>query len=74
MTIIVGDSMGYDSNELEDRVDFDSWYAMRKAKIPSVHHKEIIKADFNGQGLPETVTIDAFDAALKKYGVDISNV
>ncbi len=54
---------------IEDKVEFDVWYVLREAKIPKHHHKEIIKADFKGQGLSDHETMAVFDAALKKYGL-----
>lgn len=52
-------------------VAFDMWYAMRHKLIPLQHYKEILKADFKGRGLKETETLEAFDQALRKYGVKI---
>jgi hypothetical protein len=59
------------ANKIEDKVDFDVWFALREAKIPKQHHKEIIKADFRGQGLGHFETMQVFDKALKRYGVKI---
>ncbi len=56
----------------EPKVDFDVWYALRKSKIPSNHHKEIIKADFKGRKVPAMATMAEFDEALKKYGVKLA--
>lgn len=53
------------------RVDFDAWYAMRAARIPKHHHKEIIKADFKARGLQQQESVKDFDAALEKYGVKL---
>lgn len=52
-------------------VDFDVWFAMREKKIPSQHLREIIWADFKGQGLSKKATIADFDAALLRYGVKL---
>jgi hypothetical protein len=52
-----------------EKVDFDAWFAMREPKIPSHHHKEIIKADFKGRGLGQHESLARFDEALKKYGI-----
>jgi len=53
------------------KVDFDTWYVLRKDKIPTHHHKEIIKADFTARKLPKMCTIEQFDNALKKYGLKL---
>jgi hypothetical protein len=58
-------------NNKEMLVEFDIWYAMRKAAIPMQHYKEILKADFKGRGLKELETVDSFDKALQKYGVSL---
>jgi len=54
------------------KIDFDAWFIMRKSKIPSHHHKEIMKADFKGRGLGQCESIEDFDAALRKYGVKLA--
>ena len=56
---------------VEEKVDFDAWFAMRQPQIPHQHYKEIIKADFAGRGLGQYETISAFDDALKKYGIKL---
>ena len=33
----------------ESKMDFDTWYAIRKDLIPGHHHKEILKADFDAR-------------------------
>ena len=53
-------------------VAFNVWFAMREKRIPARHLREIIWADFKGQGLSNTETVAAFDAALAKYGVKLS--
>lgn len=53
-------------------VGFDVWFAMREKKIPAQHMREIIWADFKGQGLSKRETVTAFDAALVKYGVKLT--
>jgi len=50
-------------------VAFNVWFAMREKRIPARHLREIIWADFKGQGLSNNETIAAFDAALVRYGV-----
>lgn len=56
----------------EERYDFDTWYTLRVSKIPSHHYKEILKADFKARGIKDLDTLDNFDIALKKYGVNIN--
>lgn len=51
------------------KVAFNVWYAMREKRIPARHMREIIWADFQGQGLSKNETVETFDAALVKYGV-----
>lgn len=52
-------------------VDFNVWFAMREKKIPAQHMREIIWADFKGQGLSAKETVAVYDAALTKYGVKL---
>jgi hypothetical protein len=52
-------------------VEFNVWYAMREKKIPAQHLREIIWADFKGQGLSKRETVAAYDAGLAKYGVKL---
>lgn len=54
------------------KMDFDTWFAVRQSLIPAHHRKEILRADFYARGLDDEDTQDAFDAALKMYGVNIS--
>ena len=53
------------------KVSFDEWYMMREKQIPMIHYREILKADFGGQGLSSMETVERFDAALLRYGVKI---
>lgn len=53
------------------KVDFIVWWTLNEKKIPEHHHKEIIKADFKARGLSDMEQMEVFDAALKKYGLDI---
>lgn len=53
-------------------VDFETWFAMREARIPGHHHREILKADFNARKVPALATMAQFDAALEKYGVKLA--
>lgn len=57
--------------EPEPTVEFNVWFVMREKKIPPQHLREIIKADFEGQGLSKFATIEAFDRALLKYGIKL---
>lgn len=52
-------------------IDFNVWFAMREKKIPQQHLREIIWADFVGQGLSGKEALETFDAALAKYGVKL---
>jgi hypothetical protein len=52
-------------------VEFNVWFAMREKKIPSQHLREIIWADFKGQGLSIRESVATFDEALAKYGVKL---
>ncbi len=52
-------------------VEFNVWFAMREKRIPTQHLREIIWADFRGQGLSLRETVATFDAALTKYGVKL---
>ena len=55
----------------EPKVQFDGWYALRSTRIPAIHKKEILKADFKGRKVPMVATMAEFDEALKKYGVEL---
>jgi hypothetical protein len=57
---------------VEETVDFDEWYALRKNAIPVHHRKEILLADFKARKMPMTAKIREFDATLNKYGVKLS--
>jgi hypothetical protein len=52
-----------------EKVDFDTWYALRKDSIPGHHHKEILKADFKGRGINGDRSMETFDKALAAYGI-----
>jgi hypothetical protein len=54
-----------------EKMDFEAWFAMRESAIPRQHYKEIIRADFNGQGLSQCESQQDFDEALKTYGVKL---
>lgn len=55
----------------KETIDFDGWWAMRATRIPSQHHKEVVKADFRGRGLSTKETMEDYDIALSKYGVKL---
>ena len=55
----------------ESKIDFDSWFAQRSAKIPAQHHREILKADFKARGVGEEATMAEYDNALNKYGIKL---
>ena len=55
----------------DKKVSFDSLYHQRSHKIPKLHVKEIILADFTARGLSKQETIEEYDKALKQYGVSI---
>jgi hypothetical protein len=58
--------------DVSPAVAFEEWYAQREKAIPAQHHREILRADFKGQGLKEGMaTIADFDKALKRYGVTL---
>lgn len=52
-------------------VNFNVWFAMREKKIPAQHMREIIWADFQGQGLSKNEELEVFDTALAKYGIKL---
>ncbi len=53
------------------KVSFDSWYHLRKVKIPVHHLKEIIWSYFKSRGLTTQETIEKYDNELKRYGISI---
>jgi hypothetical protein len=52
-----------------EAIGFEVWFTLRSDKIPKHHYREILKADFNSQGVPAKATMAQWDAALKRYGV-----
>lgn len=52
-------------------VDFNVWFAMREKKIPTNHLREIIWADFRGQGCLPKESLAVFDEALANYGIKL---
>jgi hypothetical protein len=55
-----------------EKMEFDAWWASRSKSIPSIHHKEIVKADIMARGLSEEETAEDYDIALAKYGIKIN--
>lgn len=55
----------------DKRVSFSSWYHQRSSKIPKQHMKEILWADFKSRGLKKEETMEAYDKALKLYGIKL---
>lgn len=60
-----------DINGQAELIDFDHWYGLREDQIPGAHKKEIIMADFKARKVSMTNTMEAFDEALKKYGIKL---
>lgn len=50
-------------------VDFNVWFAMREKKINSNHLREVIWADFKGQGCLPKESLAVYDQALANYGI-----
>ena len=59
------------SQKKDNRVNYSSWYYLRSKQIPKVHLKEIILADFEARGLSLKESMETYDEALKKYGIDL---
>ena len=55
----------------DKRVSFDSWYHQRNNKIPKIHRKEVLMADFESRGLKKEASMEEYDKALKLYGVEL---
>ena len=53
------------------RIAFSVWFAVREKRIPAQHMKEIVWADFKGQGLSSKETVATYDKALAKYGIKL---
>ncbi len=60
------------AEQVRETVEFDVWWASRQSQIPAHHHKEIIKADMRGRGVSMKETMQDFDEALKKYGIQLA--
>ena len=58
-------------NKEPEKVDFDTWYHIRSSSIPVNHLKEIILADFKARKLSKKETMEAYDEALRVYGINI---
>lgn len=59
------------AEEPVQKIDFETWYVVRKGLIPAHHHREIIKADFQARKIPALCTLEEFDSALEKYGLKL---
>lgn len=57
--------------EKDETISFDQWWMKRSKKIPQVHRKEVIRADFKGRKLSDKARMEEWDKALKAYGLDI---
>ena len=73
---VMADELIHPSEELEmtpeaELMDFDIWHIMRSGRIPAIHMKEVIKADFKGRGLSNKETMECFDQALSDYGIKL---
>ena len=55
-----------------EKVFFDQWWTTVSRKIPAIHRKEVIFADFKGRGLSNKEEAKNYDLALKKYGLTIA--
>ena len=53
------------------KLSFDTWWALREKLIAPQHRKEIVKVDFKSRKVPMQASMADFDAALKKYGVEL---
>jgi hypothetical protein len=61
--------MSKEKEVAQPKVDFDAWWAMNEKKIPLQHRKEIVLADFRARGLSLKEPTQAYNNALKKYGL-----
>lgn len=59
------------AKDVEPLVHFESWFHQRKQRIPDMHKKEILLADFTARGMGLEATMGEFDKALRLYGVKI---
>jgi hypothetical protein len=59
------------SPEVAETMEFETWFAKREDDIPKHHHREILVADFKSRGLGQCHSMEEWDAALRKYGVNI---
>jgi len=55
----------------DKELEFDAWHSMRKRHIGKQHFKEVIMAYMKSIGLSEKETVEKYDAALKRYGIDL---
>jgi hypothetical protein len=55
--------------KVEEKINFDVWWSLRRSLIPRMHQKEVILANFKAWGLSKFEKMVDFDAALAKYGI-----
>jgi len=60
-----------ETTPIEAEISFDSWFHLRKNKIPKHHMKEIVWSYFKSKGLSKKESIEKYDAELVKYGVKL---
>jgi len=52
-------------------ITFDSWFHLRKKKIPQHHMKEIIWSYFKSRGLSKKESTEKYDEELIRYGIKL---
>ena len=52
-------------------ISYDSWFHLKKTKIPQQHTKEIIWAYFKSRGLSKIEMAEKYDEELTRYGVKL---
>lgn len=53
----------------KENMEFEVWWVLASKNLAPQHRKEIIRADFKARGLKDKEPKDAYDKALKMYGV-----
>lgn len=66
------DMVESDVEDTSELIEFEEWYARRKAQIPPQHKVEILRADFAARKLAKKATMEEFDGALAKYGISLN--
>jgi hypothetical protein len=65
VTIITADSD-------EGKISYNQWWILVNKKKPMrAHMKEVLKADFKGRGVGDKETQEAYDDALRAFGISI---